>query len=84
MMWEDGFHGWGGFGGGLMMLVYWAVLILIVIALARWAFGARGSRGGPEAGRRDEAPALEILEQRYARGEIGRDEFEQKKRDLQT
>jgi putative membrane protein len=39
-----------------------------------------------QAGRvlpRDKTP-LEIVDERYARGDIGRDEYEQKKRDLQA
>jgi putative membrane protein len=70
--------GWGmGFGGPGMML-FWIILIVAVVMLGRWL-------GSDSAGRdnRRGKTALEILEERYARGEIGRDEFEQKKRDLQ-
>lgn len=69
----------GGFGWGmglLPMLVFWGAIIVIVILAARWLLG-----------RGDSAPTrtpLDILKERYARGEIGKDEFEQRKRDLQA
>jgi cytochrome c oxidase cbb3-type subunit 2 len=70
----------GGWGWGLGMMVGWlfwiAVLVLVVVAIWRLLEG----RGGTSRGR-DESP-LEILKRRYARGEIDRDEFEAKKRDL--
>ncbi len=70
--------GWGmGFGGAWMFL-FWIVLIVAVVLLGRWL----GSDSTGRDNRRGKT-ALEILEERYARGEIGRDEFEQKKRDLQ-
>lgn len=55
------------------------ILIAIVVAVAAWLL-MRGpfDRGGQPEPR----GALEILKERYARGEIGREEFEQKKRDL--
>jgi putative membrane protein len=42
-----------------------------------WLVGRDFGRGPGEAG-----SALDILNERYARGEIGKEEFEQKKRDL--
>lgn len=66
-----------GFGMGLGMLLIWGVLIALIVLLVRLAIGQ-----GPSA--RRERTALAILEERYARGEIGREEFEQKKRDLQA
>lgn len=66
-----------GFGMGLGMLLVWAALIALIVVLARLVMG-----GGSSAQR--ERTALDILGERYARGEIGRDEFEQKKRDLQA
>ena len=65
-----------GFGGGFM----WIFWILIIVGLIWLVIGATRSRG--EETTRDES-ALDILRQRYARGEIDRDEFEQKKRDLE-
>lgn len=58
----------------LTMGIFWAfVLVILAVAVMRIArregLGERGS-------------ALSILEQRYARGEIGRDEYLEKKRDL--
>jgi putative membrane protein len=75
----SGFGGWGwGMGFGWMfMLLFWALIILAIAALAKWLWG----KGG---GRASEKTALQILEERYARGEIGREEFEQKKRDLSS
>ncbi|MBU0499129.1 MAG: SHOCT domain-containing protein [Gammaproteobacteria bacterium] len=64
-----------GFGGGFMWL-FWLLLILLVV----WIVSATASSGREKPGK--ERTALEILEARYARGEIDRDEFEQKKRDL--
>jgi putative membrane protein len=75
MGWGDG-YGWMGFGW-IFMLVFWGVVIAGVIALARWLLQGTGSRDAP--GKKP----LEILQERYARGEIERDEYEQKRRDLQ-
>ena len=68
---------WHGYGGG-MMWVFW---ILIVAALV-W-FVAFSTRRG-DIPPRSEKSALEILKERYANGEIDREEFEQKKKDLNT
>lgn len=76
-------HGLGGWGGGygyfgmLPTLFFWLLIIAGVVLLARWAMtGGNSGRGGPGES------ALDILEKRYARGEIDKEEFEAKKRDL--
>lgn len=66
--------GWVGFGG-LWMAVFWLAVIAGIIALAKLLWSGSGRRPPSSS-------ALEILEERYARGEINREEFEQKKRDL--
>jgi len=67
-------HGGWMFGGGLGMVLLW----LIPIALAIWFFSSRSSsRNGPS-----EKTPLDTLKERYAKGEIGQDEYEQKKRDI--
>lgn len=68
------YYGWGGMGFG--MLLFWGLLIAGIVMLVRCSGGC----GKPERGE----SALDILKQRYARGEIGKDEFEQKKRDLES
>ena len=74
-----GGYGWGGGSGfGMIgMILWWVLLILGIVLLAKWLFG-----GGPGGGRASGDRALEILKERYARGEIDKNEFEQKKRDL--
>ena len=80
MMWTDGWGGWvGGIMMVLMMLVFWGGLIALVVFLAR-GFGARPSQG---EGKRSEPEAREILADRFARGEISEDEYEQRKRVLE-
>lgn len=58
----------------LLILAFWGVVISGVVLGIRW-LGSQGKR--PQSD-----PALEILRQRYARGDISKDEFEEKKRDL--
>lgn len=69
--------GWGGMGFGVIgMSLLWILLIVAIVALVKGVSG-----GGASSDRRQEEP-LDILKRRYARGEIEREEFEQKKRDL--
>lgn len=76
MMWGDfGNYGWW-WGGAVHMLLFWIVLILVIAALAKWIFGKTAE---PPHGQ----TALEILKERYARGEIGKEEFDQKKSDIE-
>ncbi|MCL4798899.1 MAG: SHOCT domain-containing protein [Burkholderiales bacterium] len=76
----EGFGFGGGMGfGGLGMLVFWGLVIVGVVVLARWLF--TGSSSGIAAPVRGKT-ALDILGERYAKGEIGKEEFEQKRRDL--
>lgn len=72
MMWGDG---WGWLGGGLMMLVFWGALVALVVFLVR-GFGARPPHE-PDIGGRPTAE--EILAERFARGEISEEEFEQRR-----
>ncbi len=80
-MWHsvDGM-GWWMLWGGLMMVIFWGA----IIALAVWAIqslSGRAERPGPAAGPSSRTP-LEIAKERYARGEISREEFEQIRKDL--
>lgn len=78
MMWGyDGF-GYGGGAMGVGMLLFWGLIIVVVVALVR-GFGSRP--GGTEPRLRDKT-AIDILGERYARGEIDKGEYEKKRRDL--
>lgn len=66
---------WHGFGGGFMWL-FWIILIVAVLWAIRVASGKQG------ASTEKPKTAMEILNERYAKGEIDREEFEQKRKDL--
>jgi putative membrane protein len=72
--WNWGF-GWGHWVFGIL---FWVVILLVIVGLFRGLSGNIGGRG--DSGRKT---ALDILKERYARGEIDKKEFEEKKRDLQ-
>ena len=84
--------GWGGgawgLASGLLSLVFFAAVVIGVVLvvralLANQSPGAEPGRGGPPPLRSYEPPAaLQILEERYARGEIERQEFLERKQDL--
>ena len=78
--------GWGYFGGGnwmgwlgpILMLVFWALVIAGVVLLIRWLVAQGRSAGGTGGGR----SPMDILKERYARGEITREQFERMREDL--
>jgi len=80
MMMNFGFWPFAGFGILMMvlMILWWILIIVGIIALVRWI--ARTSAGAGPRGH--ERSALDILKERYAKGEIDKKEFEERKRDL--
>jgi len=72
--------GWLGMGIGMIgMLLFWVLIILGIVVLVKWLARSLSSAGAPPA-----KTALDIVKERYARGEIDKEEFEQKKRDLSS
>ncbi len=69
-----------GLGGGLVMILFWIVLIVGGVWLARGLFP--NGQQPPASSTRSEVSADEILKQRYARGEITKEQYEQMRRDL--
>ena len=75
MMFGDGFYGFGHGFGGIFMILFWCIIIfLIVRGTNYWT-----SKGGNE---NQKQSAEEILKERYARGDISKEDFEQMKKDL--
>lgn len=80
-MWGHGF--WGGpwsvpWWWGLIMMIFWLVILVGIAVFIAWLVRqviGREPRSGTNR-------ALEILQERYARGEITREQYEQMRRDL--
>lgn len=71
-------------GGGGWAIYMWILLLAILgtgVALLIRSLRRAGGRSG-EPGVSTEATALRILEERYARGEIDQEEFEERRRAL--
>jgi len=68
--------GWLGF---IFMIAFWALIIIGIVFLIKWLAGLSG-QGAHSTGKGEDA--LDILKKRYARGEINKEEFEEKKKDL--
>jgi putative membrane protein len=68
---------WGSWGVGMMLLMFlfWVAMIVAILVAICWLVTAgRHGRGG--AATRDTDSALDILQKRYARGEISQEEFD--------
>jgi len=74
-------HGWG-YGhmmfGGLLMVIFWGSVIVLAVVALRWIAGNSGQR---EASPPRQSP-LDILKERFARGEIDKKEYEERKKTL--
>jgi len=66
-----------GFMGGGFMWIFWIAFIVGLFFLIKWIV----QQNKPVEQKHVENP-IEILKKRYARGEINKEEFEQKKKDL--
>lgn len=87
-------YGWGhglGFGlfGGIISLIFWVFIIWLIVSLIRSATGHHGRhcwwgdcRGEHGDGNEMNSPrrdaAMDVLRERYAKGEISKEEFEEK------
>ncbi len=76
-MWTWGFHmGWFPI---ILVGLFWIAVIVAILLFIRWLIVSTGHRN------RDARPkdsALEVLRMRYAKGEINKQEFEEKRKDL--
>ena len=71
--------GWGsGMLWGPLAWIFWIGIVIIVVLIGLRLVGGRDSRGGAS-----EDESLRILKNRYARGEIDKEQYEQMRRDLE-
>lgn len=76
---------WGSWGIGmmLMMLLFWVAVIVGIVVLIRWLVTSSHSERATNVGHGTES-AIDILNKRYARGEITKQEFEDMRQDIQV
>jgi putative membrane protein len=75
--------GWGmGWFGGIFMIIFWVLVIVGLVFLIKWL--VQSTKGDSGSVQSRSPRALDILKERYARGEIEKQEFDEKKRDLSS
>jgi putative membrane protein len=78
-MMGDGYGSMGGFS-----MVFWLLALVLLAGAAIWFMRSSPSIGLGRRGATASSSGLDLLEQRYARGEVNREEYLQKKGDLQA
>jgi putative membrane protein len=67
---------WTAFcGGGIMMFIWIIVIILVIVALVKWISGSQKQKPNGDS-------AMDILRQRYAHRDITKEEFQERKQNL--
>ena len=91
--WGEGYGGWGmgpgmmggwgmGWLGMIVMIIFWVLVIAGLVFLIKFLIQTtKGEKTVVGAG---PTRATDILKERYAKGEIDKEEFEKMKRDLQS
>ena len=74
--WDGPWHGW--FMGPFMMIFFLAVIVVVVVLLVRWLGGHGPGQSGPHHASSGRSP-LDILKERFAKGEIDKAEFEERR-----
>lgn len=67
-------------GFGLLMMFVVLLVLVGLVALVVWAVVYLTGRGRPDGG--GDSQARQILDQRYAKGEIGDEEYQRIRREL--
>ncbi len=86
MMWGYTYGPYPG-PGAFLSILSWVVLIIIIVWIIRWVFGWHHHRGPRMMGPHNpwmQNSALDLLKERYAKGEINKAEFDEKKKDLES
>mgnify|MGYP006299607113 CR=1 FL=1 len=73
MMDGYGGHGWGMGWGWIIGLAFLVVIVWVIVRLVNQY---------NQSGRVSDKSAMDILKERYAKGEINKQEFEERKKDL--
>ena len=69
---------WWMMFAGIWLLLFWGAIIALVV----WGIKKIATRGSSGTGAAERGNPLDIAKERYARGEISKEQFEQFKKDL--
>tara|TARA_R110002072_G_scaffold17119_5_gene65592 strand:+ start:261 stop:593 length:333 start_codon:yes stop_codon:yes gene_type:complete len=77
MMWS----GW--YMGPILMIVFLAIAVIVVMLIVRWLSGSNPGHSHSHSAPPAKSP-VDILKERFARGEIDKEEFEERRRVLEN
>jgi putative membrane protein len=82
MGWGGQGYGMGGMGGfgGIVMILFWGLIIVGIVLVITYFTAGQGV--GPS--NRSYSDPIQILRERYARGEIDTEEFEERRKILES